>query len=207
MRNVPLYRADSLWRRPFWVFLLVAFILAPFVVALCVLGMYGKAAWLCLGPPAMTVIFLAADMIGRARSGKDTGLGMALFKLSSFPFQRKLGRLEKQFSEPARLQTRGLMLKDVYQAPAIIRLTEDMLEMTPVIGKPVTVPLIEIAEVVESAFFNGPWQPGQTGFMLKGPVAWRVGFAIYEDPKPWRDALCTEDKSSEEPSRSANSGA
>jgi hypothetical protein len=196
MNKPVLHSANPWWPRPLLIFLLTAVILAPLPAGLGFAYDFRTVAFTLLGAAGMAALFLVVDLIAHARSGKDTGLGMAIYKLESFPFQRKLGRIEEEQTEPARLQTRGLMLKDVFVAPALIRLTDDALKMIPVEGETVTVPLAEITELVEGASFNGSWQPGQTGFMLKGPNTWRIGFAIYEDPAPWREALHVADSSS-----------
>lgn len=189
MSGIRIRCANPWWPRPLFVFLLTAAILAPFPAGLGFPYDFQAILSILAGAVGMAALFLAVDLIARARSGKDTGLGMALYKLTSFPFQYKLGRIERTLTDPARLQTRGLMLKDVFQAPAIIRMDRDALVMIPALGETLTIPLAAISEVVESASFNGAWQPGQTGFMLKGLPGWRIGFAIYEDPGPWRRAF------------------
>jgi hypothetical protein len=160
-----------------------------------VMILIGLAALVIFGVACGLVAFVNGWNSPRARK-----LGRRLFAVSTWPFKSKLDRLEFA-NETPRLQSRGIMVRNLLQTPAVISLDAAALTLRPVIGKPVVVPLEDVRSVTEAAHFNGIWNPGQTGFMLKVAGYWRLGFAVFDDPAPWREALGGVDSDTRNPTR------
>ena len=115
-----------------------------------------------------------------------------LAEIGVFPFGWKVGKLQKELNRESlpEAESKGLIYQDILQQPAVIQLRSDELVFTPVLGTSFALSRSEITEFKESTWLNGSFFPGRTGFRLKtSTVAWRIGFAVFGDPQPWRDFL------------------
>jgi hypothetical protein len=136
--------------------------------------------------------FLCVEYRAYVNFGKPSSVGRILFQFNVFPFGGKLRRLQANLNREGTpdVEAKGLFVKDILQRPAVIQIRDGQISFVPVIGEAVTLSFEDISDVKESAWFNGSYAPGQTAFMFKAtPANWRIGFAIYDDPEPWRRFL------------------
>ena len=82
------------------------------------------------------------------------------------------------------------MFRRPFQSPGLAVLHEDRLELIPIVGSPITVPLADIVAVSEVRWFNGTRLWLKKGFVLDLANGQRVGVAVAEPfARRWRARL------------------
>ena len=103
---------------------------------------------------------------------------------------RQVRRVRAEVPRTERDVAECLMFRRPFQAPGVAVMHEDRLELKPIVGSPIMVPLADIIAVKEVRWFNGTRLWFKRGFVMDLASGQRVGVAVAEVfARRWRARL------------------
>ena len=106
------------------------------------------------------------------------GLFVLFFILVYGTIGKKIAALSQSLTKHSGKIAQGLIVNGVIQSPGIVIMREKEIDLVPIAGERLVVPLDSVAAVREVKWFNGSRLWGKTGFWLDVPDQSRLGFAI-----------------------------
>ncbi len=117
-------------------------------------------------------------------------LGGIAFAITYAIVDRQVRRARAEVPRTERDVAECLMFRRPFQSPGLAVMHEDRLELIPIVGSPITVPLADIVAVKEVRWFNGTRLWFKKGFVMDLANGQRVGVAVAEVfARRWRAKL------------------
>ena len=91
---------------------------------------------------------------------------------------KRLRRLHNELPDPSADVHESLMTIGKIQSPGLAILANDQLQLIPLVGKPLTIPLADIQSVKQSPMLPGKYLIGKTAFHITTPDHTRLAFAV-----------------------------
>ncbi|HCL92092.1 MAG TPA: hypothetical protein DIC50_04830, partial [Verrucomicrobia subdivision 3 bacterium] len=107
-------------------------------------------------------------------------LGGIAFAITYAIVGRQVRRARAEVSRTERDVAECLMFRRPFQSPGVAVMHEDRLELIPIVGSPIIVPLADIVAVKEVRWFNGQRLFFKRGFVMDLANGQRVGVAVAE---------------------------